>query len=102
MHAIRTRVAKFKHPRVLCDQKISEDNQKLRPGCPPDYQIFCKKIDPKTLSQQIFQVIFPLPPKTAVSELVPHTCNKVYQNDDEDDQIFNIGCPPTLDQILLP
>ena len=34
------RVAKFKHPRVLDDQKISEDNQELRPGCPPDYQIF--------------------------------------------------------------
>ena len=36
----RCRVAKFKRPRVLCDQKISEDNQKLRPGCPPDYHIF--------------------------------------------------------------
>ena len=34
------RVAKLKHPRVLGDQKISEDNQILRPGCPPDYQIF--------------------------------------------------------------
>ena len=41
------RIAKFKRPHVLGDQKISEDNQKLRPGCPPDYQIFCKRIDPK-------------------------------------------------------
>ena len=39
------RVAKFKRPRVLCDKKISEDNKKLRPGCPPDYQIFCERID---------------------------------------------------------
>ena len=34
------RVAKFACPRVLDDQKLSEDNQKLRSGCPPDYQIF--------------------------------------------------------------
>ena len=31
---------------VLGDQKISEDNQELRPGCPPDYQIICERIDP--------------------------------------------------------
>ena len=42
-----SRVAKFKCPRVLGDQEISEDNQELRPGCPPDYQIFCERIDPK-------------------------------------------------------
>ena len=29
------------------DQKISEDNQELKSGCPPDYQIFCERIDPK-------------------------------------------------------
>ena len=34
------RVAKFACPRVLDDQKMSEDNQKMRCGCPPDYQIF--------------------------------------------------------------
>ena len=34
------RVAKFAYPRVLDDQKLSEDNPKLRYGCPPDYQIF--------------------------------------------------------------
>ena len=45
--AHKVSVAKFKHPRVLGDQKISEDNQELRPGCPPDYQIFCERIDPK-------------------------------------------------------
>ena len=33
------RVVKFKSPRVLDDQKMSKDNQKLRPGCPPDYQL---------------------------------------------------------------
>ena len=38
-----TRVAKFACPRVLDDQKMSEDNQKLRSGCPPDYQIFWEK-----------------------------------------------------------
>ena len=34
------RVAQFKRPCVLCNQKIIENNQNLRPGCPPDYQIF--------------------------------------------------------------
>ena len=38
------RVAKFACPRVLDDRKMSEDNQKLRSGCPPDYQIFWKII----------------------------------------------------------
>ena len=42
-----SRIAKFKHPLVFGNQKISEDNQKLKPGCPPDYQIFCERIDPK-------------------------------------------------------
>ena len=40
---IRIRVAKFACPRVLDDQKMSEDNQRLRSGCPPDYQIFWGK-----------------------------------------------------------
>ena len=60
------RVAKFKRPHVLGDQKISEDNQELRPGCPPDYQIFVKELTKKFSSQQIFQVMFLLPTKTAV------------------------------------
>ena len=34
------RVAKLACPRVLDDQKMSEDNQNLRCGCPPDYQIY--------------------------------------------------------------
>ena len=50
------RVVKFKCPRVLGNQKMSEDNQELRPGCPPDYQIFCERIDPKNF----------IPTKTAV------------------------------------
>ena len=37
------RVAKFKHPRIIDSQKISEDNQKLQPSCPPDYQILLLK-----------------------------------------------------------
>ena len=37
------RVAKFACPRVLDDQKMSEDNQNLRSGWPPDYQIFWEK-----------------------------------------------------------
>ena len=37
----RVRVAKFKRPRVLGDQKINEVNQEFSPGCPPDYQMFC-------------------------------------------------------------
>ena len=37
-----------RRPRVLGDHKISEDNQELRPGCSPDYHIFCERIDPKT------------------------------------------------------
>ena len=34
------RVEKFACPRVHDDQKMNEDNQNLRCGCPPDYQIF--------------------------------------------------------------
>ena len=47
LSANKARVAKFKCPGVLGDQKISEDNQELRPGCPPDYQIFCERIHSK-------------------------------------------------------
>ena len=52
------KVAKFKCPRILGDQKLSEDNQELRPSCPPDYQIFCERIDrqifiPKNLSSYL-------------------------------------------------
>ena len=39
----KCRVAKFACPRVLDDRKMSEDNQILRLGCPPDYQIFLGK-----------------------------------------------------------
>ena len=39
----QVRVAKFACPRVLDDQKMGEENQKLRFGCPPDYQIFWGK-----------------------------------------------------------
>ena len=36
-------MAKCACPRALGDQNMSEDNQKLRSGCPPDYQIFWGK-----------------------------------------------------------
>ena len=35
--------AKFACPRVLDDQKLKEDNQKFRFGCPPNFQIFLEK-----------------------------------------------------------
>ena len=50
----KSMVAKFKCPRVLDGQKISEDNQeisednqKLRPGSLSHYQIFCEIIYPE-------------------------------------------------------
>ena len=48
-HTSLDRLAEFKRPRVLDNQKISEDNQELRPGCPPDYQMFCEIIDQKEI-----------------------------------------------------
>ena len=30
---------------------MNEENQNLRPGCSPDYQIFCERIDPKMFIQ---------------------------------------------------
>ena len=61
------RVAKFKHPRVLDDHKLSEDNQELRPGCPPDYQIFCERVDPKKFHpNKSFKLSFSYQQKTAV------------------------------------
>ena len=75
------RVAKFKHPRILGDQKISEDNQELRLGCPSDYQIFCERIDPN--------IFIP----TNLSSYLSLANKK--QQYDEDDQIFDFGCPPT-------
>ena len=60
----RDRVAKFKRPRILGDQKISENNQKLRPL--QDYQIFVKELTQRFSFQQIFQVMFLLPTETAV------------------------------------
>ena len=35
--SLYARLAKFKGTHILDDQKIREDNKKLRPGCPPDY-----------------------------------------------------------------
>ena len=39
MHLINSRVAKFKCPHVLDNQKMDDDSQKLRLGCPPDSHI---------------------------------------------------------------
>ena len=59
---ISPRIAKFKRPHILGDQKISEDNQELRPGCS---RHFVKELTQKFSSQQIFQVIFLLPTKNS-------------------------------------
>ena len=65
--ANRDRVAKFKRPRILGDQKISEDNQELRPGCPPDYQIFYERIDPTNFhTNKSFKLSSSYQQKTAV------------------------------------
>ena len=44
LYSLIGRVAEFKRHRTLGDQKRSEDNQELRPGCPPDYQIVSERI----------------------------------------------------------
>ena len=67
-----------KCPCVLDDQKISEDNQKLRPGCPPDYQIFCERIDiqifiPTNLSSYLSLTNKNSSTRTSATS----TCNKV-------------------------
>ena len=48
------RVEECVYPRTLDNQQISEVNQKLRLGCPPDCQIICGKIKLKFSSQLIF------------------------------------------------
>ena len=70
---IAYRVSQFKCFRVLDDLKISEDNQKLRPGCPCDYQIFCGRIDPKILIPIHFSSYLSLTNKNSSSDLIPHT-----------------------------
>ena len=50
------RVAKFACPRVLDAQKLSEDNQNLRSGCPPDYQIFLGKYFENSCPYKFFEV----------------------------------------------
>ena len=73
-----SRVAKFKRPCALGNQKVSEDNQKLRPGCPPDYQTFCERIDPKVSIQANLSSYFSLTNKNS-SMRTSTTCiyNKV-------------------------
>ena len=50
------RVAKFACPCVLNAQKLSEDNQNLRSGCPPDYQIFLGKYFENSCPYKFFEV----------------------------------------------
>ena len=50
------RVAKVACPCVLDDQKLSEDNQKLRSGCPPDYQIFFGFFKKNSCPYKFFEV----------------------------------------------
>ena len=94
------RVANFACPRVLDDQKLSEDNQKLRSGCPPHYQKFGEKY----FEDNSFRILFsPFPFPTNIY-IVLVTQNKLhiiwYSNEGnqiyvEDNQISNFGCPPT-------
>ena len=51
------RVAKFACPRVLDDKKLSEDNQKLRSGCPPDYQIFFRIFLENSCPYKFFEIL---------------------------------------------
>ena len=61
------RVAKFACPRVLDDQKMSEDNQKMRSGCPPDYQIFWENILKIIVHTHFLRILFsPFPFPTNV------------------------------------
>ena len=51
------RVAKFACPHVLDAQKLSEDNQYMRSGCPPDYhQIFLGKYFENSCPYTFFEV----------------------------------------------
>ena len=57
---INGRVAKFVCPNVLGDQKMSEDNKKLRSGCPPDsdYQIFLEKCFENNCPFKFLRILF--------------------------------------------
>ena len=53
---------------VLNDQKLSEDNQKLRSGCPPDYQIFLGNILKIVVHTNSLRFLFsPIPFPTNIS-----------------------------------
>ena len=56
LNPVIIRVAKFACPRVLDAQKLSEDNQNLRSGCPPDYQIFLGKYFENSCPYKFFEV----------------------------------------------
>ena len=87
------RVTKFKHPLILGDQQISEENQNLRPGCPPDYQIFCEKIDARIYIPTCYFSLNNKNSRRRTSTTLYH--NEDDQNNDKDDQILNFGFPPT-------
>ena len=96
-----SRVAKFACPRVHDDQKMSEDNQNLRSGCPPDYQIFLEKYFENSCPYKFFEFLFlPFPFPTNIYHFALHII--WYQNEGnqkyvEDNQISNFDCPPTTD-----
>ena len=87
------RVAKFKRPHLLNEQKRSEGNQKLRPGCPPDYQIFCERIDPKmfiptNLSSYLSLINENSSVRTNITSIILSEQNENDQNNDEDNHNY--------------
>ena len=80
---------------------MSEDNQKLRPNCPPDYQSFSERIDPKMFILPSLSSYLSLTNKNSSLRIYTRYIqqgNKILkggQNNDEDDQIFNFSCPLT-------
>ena len=94
------RVAKFTCPRVHNDQKMSENNQKLRSGCPPDYQIFWGKYFENNCPYKFFKdFILTLSFSNKhisfwelKTNCISYEGKQIYV---EDNQISNFGCPLT-------
>ena len=95
-----TRVAKFACPRVLDDQKMSEDNQELRSDCPPAYQILWGKYFENNCPYKFFKdFILTLSFSNKhisfwelKTNCISYEGNQIYV---KDNQISNFCCPPT-------
>ena len=79
---------------------MSEDNQKLRSGCPPDYQIFLRKYFENNCPYKFFKdFILTLSFSNKhisfwelKTNCISYEGNQIYV---KDNQISNFGCPPT-------